>query len=117
LSEPPLGAKILAAYSTLVAVILLLGGLVGALTFFGIGGSLAAGYGAVFAVLYLIYAFGTWRMERWAWYLGMILWGFSLISTLFMPFLSLSLLKCIIPAIILYYLWVNQKLFDVSVKL
>jgi uncharacterized membrane protein (DUF2068 family) len=113
LSEPPLGVKILAAYSTLVAVILLLGGLVGALTFFGIGGSLAAGYGAVFAVLYLIYAFGMWRMERWAWYLGMILWGFSLVSSL----LSLSLLKCIIPAIILYYLWVNQKLFDVSVKL
>jgi len=96
-----------------VAVILLLGGLVGALTFFGIGGSLAAGYGAVFAVLYLIYAFGMWRMERWAWFLGMILWGFSLVSSL----LSLSLLKCIIPAIILYYLWVNQKLFDVSVKL
>jgi len=113
LSEPPLGVKILAAYSTLVAVILLLGGLVGALTFFGIGGSLAAGYGAVFAVLYLIYAFGMWRMERWAWFLGMILWGFSLVSSL----LSLSLLKCIIPAIILYYLWVNQKLFDVSVKL
>lgn len=113
MSEPPLGVKILAAYSTLVAVILLLGGLVGALTFFGIGGSLAAGYGAVFAVLYLIYAFGMWRMERWAWFLGMILWGFSLVSSL----LSLSLLKCIIPAIILYYLWVNQKLFDVSVKL
>jgi len=39
--------------------------------------------------------------------------GFSLVSSL----LTLSLLKCIIPAVILYYLWVNQKLFGISVKL
>jgi hypothetical protein len=119
---------------TILAVLAAIGGvlgLCGSLTIIGLGGvlgGLAAGLGApvadaaalggltvifgvlslVLAVLYLIFAYGAWTLQPWAWILGIagaiLSLVLSLINVLQGAGIGSQLVSIIIAGVILYYL-------------
>lgn len=125
--QRPMGVTILAVLAAIGGVL----GLCGSLTIIGLGGvlgGLAAGLGApvadaaalggltvifgvlslVLAVLYLIFAYGAWTLQPWAWILGIagaiLSLVLSLINVLQGAGIGSQLVSIIIAGVILYYL-------------
>lgn len=123
----PTGITILAILAAIGGVFGLLGGLAllaGGAMLGSVGdsstsalGSMAAVVGLVtlaLAIAYLAFAFGGWTLKPWAWMLGMVIAGASIIWQVITAFLSNNLVGSLIsvngiiglaiPIIILYYL-------------
>jgi len=113
-----LGITLIAAYYALSGIVLLLiaAGTTFATSALGLPAELGA-IGAVIlgvvALLVFAVAYGIYTLESWAWYIAIILSALSVVSALF----EMNLFGVIIPAIIVWYLWENQKDFKVSIDL
>lgn len=78
--EPPLGVKILVVLAGVTGGLMIVAGSVFGAAFldaFGPGFAAMGGLVAVVGLLYMAYAFGLWMLEPWAWWLAVILSGYS----------------------------------------
>ncbi|HLC39746.1 MAG TPA: hypothetical protein VJJ76_02590 [archaeon] len=117
----PLGITIICVLGWLSALIAILGGLAlfGITTGLGtviggVPGGVLAGLGSVAGLLIFVLGiatayvlYGLWQMKKWGWTWTMVLEGISLLIAL--P--SFNIVGIAIPAIIIFYLWTNQKRF------
>ena len=112
-----LGISLIAAWYALGGIMILLiaagVGFAGAMV--GIPAALAA-MGAVFigalSLISFALAYGIYNLEAWGWYVAMILSAINAISAV----INLNIFSLIIPAIILWYLWDNQRDFGVRIQ-
>lgn len=110
--ERPLGVTILAILAAIGGVLGLLGSLA-LLGFFSAAGGLVLILGLVtlvLSVLYLVFAYGAWTLQPWAWTLGVGLTVASIIFTVIgltqgTQELVSALISLVISGVILYYLY------------
>jgi hypothetical protein len=111
--ERPLGITILAVLAAIIGVLLLIAGLT-AIGFSGAAGTasglvLLAGLLAfITAALELTFAYGAWTLKPWAWVLGVLGAGLSLLSSILSVLgqgtIASEIVNIALAAIILYYL-------------
>jgi len=75
--------------------------------------AIGAGFFGIIALIAFAIAYGIYTLESWGWYTAMILNGISITLSL----IQVNILGVIIPGIIVWYLWTNQKDYKVSVSL
>jgi len=112
-AERPLGITILAVLAAIIGVLLLIAGLAA----IGISGAAGGASGLVLlagllalitAALELGFAYGAWTLKPWAWVLGVVGSGLSLLSAVLSVLgqgtLAGEIVNIAIAAVILYYL-------------
>jgi hypothetical protein len=75
--------------------------------------SIGAGAFGIVALIALTVAYGIYNREAWGWYAAVILNAICAITAI----VQANIFGLVIPAIIIWYLWVNQRDFRVSVNL
>ena len=116
--EPKLGVKLIAVYYAIGAALLAVIGFAATqlpvevttlpIPFAAMGGAILI----IIAVLMLAVAYGIYALESWGWYLAMLLNVLVILNAL----MSMAILSLIIPAIIIWYLWTNQRDFGVRMQ-
>lgn len=102
-SRPPLGVKIICIVGAIGVAFTLLGGLIllGEVPLLGL----------VFFALAAAYAYvltGLWRMERWAWMWGLVLYGLGVLFDL----LTANVIGMVISIIVVVYLIAIEDEFE-----
>ena len=91
--DTPLGVKVLAGLAGLagVAMVSMSMGLISGFGFQSLGGLVV-----VLGLFYIAYAVGLWTAENWAWWIGMITNGISILSSfrspIIVPVICLSMM-------------------------
>lgn len=112
-----LGISLIAAWYALggVMILLIAAGIGFGADAIGIPAAIAT-MGAMFvgaiALISFALAYGIYNLEAWGWYIVMALSVLGVVSAL----ISLNICSLIIPAIILWYLWDNQRDFGVRIQ-
>ncbi len=119
MQQRPTGVTILAILAIIGGVL----GLCGSLSLFGLGGlaavsgevstgamtGLYGGLGLVSSLIYLAFGVGAWLLKPWAWILGVIAAGLSVVSNVLSLVgggtLIAAVIGLIIPVVILWYLF------------
>lgn len=118
-TQRPTGVTILSVLGIIWGVVLILFGILAVLGGGLVAASLDAGAGGliivfaiisiVIGVLYLAFGIGAWGLKPWAWMLGVIGAGLSLLSSIAQMILTgdigSNVLGAIIAAVILFYLF------------
>ncbi|MHC1623810.1 MAG: hypothetical protein ACXQTR_04380 [Candidatus Methanospirareceae archaeon] len=74
---------------------------------------IGAGAFGIVALIALTLAYGIYNLESWGWYAAVILNSICAFAAM----IQANICGLVIPAIIIWYLWVNQREFRVSVNL
>lgn len=118
-TQRPTGVTILAILAIIGGVLGILVGLLGVLGGGAVAASLDAGAGGliiifsivsiVIGALYLAFGIGAWGLKPWAWMLGVIGAGLSLLSSIAQMIITQNIggniLGAVIAAVILFYLF------------
>jgi hypothetical protein len=118
-SQRPTGVTILAVLAIIGGILGILVGLLGVLGGGAVAASLDAGAGGLIIVfsiisivigaLYLAFGIGAWSLKPWAWMLGVIGAGLSLLSSIAQMIITQNIggniLGAVIAAVILFYLF------------
>ena len=113
-----LGISLIAAWYALIGLLMLL-----IAAGIGFGGTeagipeeitaIGAGAFGIVALIALTLAYGVYNLEAWGWYAAVIINVICAITAI----IQANICGLVIPAIIIWYLWVNQKDFGVRVNL
>ncbi len=113
-----LGISLIAAWYALIGILIL--GIAAGIVFGGTAAEIpeeitviGAGAFGIVALIALTLAYGIYNLEAWGWYAAVI----SNVICAFAAMIQANICGLVIPAIIIWYLWVNQREFRVSVNL
>jgi len=103
-SDTPLGVKVLAGLAGLagVAMVSMSMGLISGFAFQSLGGLVV-----VLGLFYIAYAVGLWTTESWAWWIGMITNGISILSAFRSPIIVVICLAMMV------YLYSVRDIFEI----
>ena len=113
-----LGISLISAWYVLIGLLLLL--IAAGIGFGGTAAeipeeivSIGAGAFGIVALVAFALAYGIYNLESWGWYAAVILNAICVITAI----IQANICGLVIPALIIWYLWNNQRDFGVRVNL